>query len=359
MQGFQTMAWHTAPRERRSGFTLIELLVVMAIIGILVALLLPAVQSARESARRTQCLNNIKQLGLAAANYLSSSRSYPSGWIENVPLLFPNNPPPIPPPSPSAPPLGNYPFTETQKVTVLQTTGTGALVKMPAQTIPAGTQWSVNPLWGWQALMLPQMDASTTGINYTLPKNDPTNLPAIQLVISSYVCPSASLAKSRPGGMGYSNYRGATGTTGTNGTMYWNSSVSDRDIKDGASKTIMFGETQFGFWSDPMSCCARVPDAINNPNDAISGTTPPVLSRPLFEWVSSSGGAPTWQPPTPPTADQYGGTYYIFGFGSWHDEVAHFSMCDGSGRAISKSINPQVLAALATRDGSERVSDDY
>src|SRR5262245_32985079 len=68
-------------RPRVGGFTLIELLVVMAIIAILAALLLPAVQAAREAARRSQCLNNIRQINLAAQNYLSSNRSYPSGWI--------------------------------------------------------------------------------------------------------------------------------------------------------------------------------------------------------------------------------------------------------------------------------------
>src|SRR6266571_149648 len=63
----------TATFHRRRGFTLIELLVVIAIIAVLIALLLPAVQAAREAARRAQCVNNLKQIGLAVANYLSSN----------------------------------------------------------------------------------------------------------------------------------------------------------------------------------------------------------------------------------------------------------------------------------------------
>jgi prepilin-type N-terminal cleavage/methylation domain-containing protein len=83
-------ARHRSPHHLRApgrdgqaplGFTLIELLVVMAITAILAALLLPAVQATREASCRTQCLNNIRQIGMAAANYLGSSRSYPSGWI--------------------------------------------------------------------------------------------------------------------------------------------------------------------------------------------------------------------------------------------------------------------------------------
>src|SRR3954452_9320929 len=72
-----------ANRSRQRGFTLVELLVVIAIIGILVALLLPAIQAAREAARRTQCVNKEKQLGLAFLNYESAKKQLPLAYTPN------------------------------------------------------------------------------------------------------------------------------------------------------------------------------------------------------------------------------------------------------------------------------------
>jgi len=324
-----------APRHTaRRGFTLIELLVVMAIIAMLVALLLPAVQAARESARRTQCLNNMKQLGLAAHNYLSSHRSFPSGWICHDPDPTDD----VTECQLSAPSVGpmSVQLNEDQKFKLYDNT----VVSYGPSNPTNGTTMLISSLWGWHSMILPQMGASTANVNFKLPKSNANNILAAQTVLSSFVCPSAAYATNRPGGFAYTSYRGCTGTTSSNGTMYLNSAVSDRTVRDGTTTTILFGESQFGLWADALACCARVPVASDN--------------RPPMDWMTAqtggSGGG---------GSGGGNGFYFILGFGSWHEDVALFTMVDGSSRPISKSINLQILNSLATRDGNERVSDDF
>jgi prepilin-type N-terminal cleavage/methylation domain-containing protein/prepilin-type processing-associated H-X9-DG protein len=134
-------------RPSSRGFTLIELLVVIAIIGLLVALLLPAVQGAREAARRAQCSNNLKQIGLALHNYHGSKLCFPPGYTD-----------------------GN--------------------------TVAASNAMSdVGPGWGWAAYILPYLDETNTWsqINFGVAVGTGTNTTVSQQALPMYQCPSDPL----------------------------------------------------------------------------------------------------------------------------------------------------------------------
>ncbi len=199
----------SAPRSRgRPAFTLIELLVVIAIIGVLVALLLPAVQSAREAARRAQCSNNLKQIGLALHGYHDSYRTFPAGgWIPSA--AFPKN----------------------------------ARMNM-----------------GWAAAILPGLEqrALYDALNFGHPYQDAANSTAGHTVLSVYLCPSeprTSLwhrATGDPFDYADADYGGMYGPRGLRGpgdvnspprgAMIFNQCLSLAEIRDGTSQTIQVGE---------------------------------------------------------------------------------------------------------------------
>ena len=325
-------------RRTGRGFTLIELLVVIAIIGVLAALLLPAIQRAREAARRTECINYIRQIELASHNYLDSHRCFPSGFLEGDPVFAQCDYPiefgtsiqiPIAPPLNSPTPTPGTP--------------------PPEQFL---NDWALSPYWGWHSLLLPQMDQVTVDVNFNFPKNDPYNWDRIKTPIEPYVCPSMGyMDSSRPSGLGWTSYRGCMGWWPTetdidddgnpipapprnNGIFFKNSAVGDHDIVDGFTNTIMFGETPFGFWGDSYSCCARARD-----------------DQPNFDAY--------WTAPNDPACPTDTPDMQFFGFGGPHEGLCVFAFADGHAQTVSKNIDTDLFRALCTRNGRENISQTY
>ena len=158
-------------RRSHAGFTLIELLVVVAIIGILVSLLMPAVQSAREAARRTQCKNNMRQLGLAALNFESAQRQMPTSGEGTD-------------------------YTTTQD---------------PGKTTATPPPFTTFALYSFYTAILPYAEETTLSLqyDYTHVYNDgnaPVNQQVARTLIPWFLCPSNSIANADPYGFGTTDY---------------------------------------------------------------------------------------------------------------------------------------------------------
>jgi prepilin-type N-terminal cleavage/methylation domain-containing protein len=317
------------PRQNRQGFTLVELLVVMAIIGILVGLLLPAVQKVREAANRVSCQNNLKQIGLALHNYHDTLRSFPAGYIYALP-------------------------SSKNADRILHRPPPGAFTEPNA------------PGWGWAALLLPfvEQDPLAKQIDYTLPVESSTNLTARMTLLKVYTCPSDRStgvftvltrvnlpladaatnsyaacfgAQNAPGGPQPDHYTG-------DGVFYRNSAVRIADILDGTSYTLAIGERGAFATQTPWA-------GVMTGGTARTTTGAPVYST-IVEPAPVMALAYCKRPLNSPLSEPYD-------FFSPH-EIINFAFADGSVHAIKLSTDPAVLMALATRNGKEVLSaSDY
>jgi prepilin-type N-terminal cleavage/methylation domain-containing protein/prepilin-type processing-associated H-X9-DG protein len=321
----------------RRGFTLVELLVVIAIIGILVALLLPAIQAAREAARRAQCANNLKQIGLAVQNYHDSRRELPPmrvwdgdrTWLVLI-----------------------LPYLEEQTVASLWDYNLGCFYDQTYQFRTSIISSYYCPSMPHESRILIQQDDPNDGHSH--PRTEPNIGGGWQGSISDYRAVGGSTCalhgydingnfqKKMYSEAKENNYaclndgpipqpRSVIKTTGAapsknnRGIVSWTAITSLKSITDGTSKTLLGGE---------------VGRRESERTHAFNGDFYP------WWWVGEL--EPFCQKCTL-NKDEGGDT----GFGSAHNGVVNFVMCDGSVQAISKDISLPVLDSMATRAGND------
>jgi prepilin-type N-terminal cleavage/methylation domain-containing protein len=290
----------------RPGFTLVELLVVIAIIGILIALLLPAVQACREAGRRIHCTNNLAQLGLAVQNYESAHGCLPPGVLE-----------------PSGP------------------------IRSEAQG------YHVN----WLVHLLPQLELENAHdhIDFSVGVYELKNAPVRQWASKVFVCPSDSAAPL----VGATNYAGchhdleAPIDSGQNGVFFRNSGVRYRDIRDGSSQTILLGEkligaADLGWLSGTRATLRNTGSALNASSVSATGLLTQV-GESTNDWVQAVVPQPGDGLPLA-NADA---ALVVGGFESRHPAVVIFVFVDGSVHNLSAGLGTGVLQQLGHRSDGQ------
>jgi prepilin-type N-terminal cleavage/methylation domain-containing protein/prepilin-type processing-associated H-X9-DG protein len=303
-------------RAIRRGFTLIELLVVVAIIGILVGLLLPAVQKVRESANRVKCQNNLHQIGLALHNYHDTRGSFPAGYVCQ----------PVNPTDPTRTSPGwswgalLLPFLDQDPLANL-------LIAAPSvgNPGPAATTVRTNEV----SLLVCPSDRNT-GVFTILDQNGAAQA---QAATNSY---AASFGGNAPGGgiieIGDQPDNG-------NGLFFRNSRLTFADILDGTSTTLAIGERAALFTQTPWAGAVDGGTTRATPGAPTSSSS--VETAPTQTLAHS--GSHTLNAPDADPDD----------FFSPHTGVAMFLFADGSVRPVRIGISLTLLQALSTRAGGE------
>ncbi len=322
--------------RHRPAFTLIELLVVIAIIAVLIALLLPAVQAAREAGRRSQCVNNLKQFGLALHNYHDTNGSFPIGQLLNV--------------------------------------ATGATNNISAQT-----------------RLLPFMEQGplANSINFNFTSTNAANSTGLATNVNTFLCPSDPQTQ-LPAGWAGINYRvnygtsivnayGAEDTAGAdtalpppNGMFFLDNIIKVASVTDGLSNTAAFSEHVKGDYSNAVS--TEMSDTYEpgtypaTPDQAYQDCLA-VNIRDLTKQGNSNAGAPWMSDGHTPTRYYHGSPPNARSCmfppqristtaNSRHPGGVNVGMADGSVRFFKTTINLVPWRAVGTRNGGEVVSAD-
>ncbi len=328
---------------RHRAFTLVELLVVIAIIGILIALLLPAVQAAREAARRSQCTNNLMQIGIALNNYTGAHAVLPPGVVN----------PKGPIQSPTMADLG-VDFSDDSAMESMYGMDAGmAGGMMPGEAVEEG-QLARRPNEyhiGWLVQILPFVEQSTVfrHVDFKVGAYHRNNDPVRTITIETFRCPSDSYAWRGSNASSPSSYAGchhdseAPIDADNNGVFFLNSRVAISDVTDGSSHTIFAGEKVID--DGEVSWMLGTRDTLRN-----TGSLPNV-SRPN-RW---GGGQPVLPPEPPPAGPQLA----VGGYSSYHPGGGNYLFGDGSVRFISETVDPLLYQRLGHRNDGQLVQNDY
>jgi prepilin-type N-terminal cleavage/methylation domain-containing protein/prepilin-type processing-associated H-X9-DG protein len=319
-----TIAGFVAPSGSRRAFTVVELLVVIAIIGVLVALLLPAVQAAREAARRSACSNNLRQVGLALQNHHAALERFPPGRGAPSPRIF----------SPHAYLLA---FLEQNSISTA--------IDLEDAPAPFSTP-----------------TATYDGMH---------NRAAAMSLVAAFICPSDPVQGRVPGSdYGATSYAGCAGSgasvgtlTEADGVFFLGSAVQIKDITDGTSNTAAFSERPLGPGPPPEAGAPNLMlefPVATDPTEAacLSASGGSWNAERGAKWIVGNYGNTLYNhalPPNPETWDCMNATQQKgrMAARSHHPGGAHVLYCDGSATTVGDDVELAAWQAVATRAGSE------
>lgn len=324
-------------RTDRRGFTLVELLVVIAIIGILVSLLLPAVQAAREAARRMQCQNNLKQVALAMHNYHDVYKKLPGGvgaygccwgtWqVRTLPFLEQQNL------------SGLYRNSDGNDATGPRYGGNPNITLVTSKRIPTLTCPSDTPN---APIGNPRVTSHNYGVNYGNTSFFQTTLNGIPFLGAPFHCYTGSTSDDGP----------VNATQARTWTRIYGKPVALAELTDGTSSTLMLAEViqgkrndlrGFSWWGGASGFVTYLAPNSREPDVVTGGNCLSLVA----------GNPPCVRPSTPSRPRMMGAR-------SRHPGGVQVAFCDGHVTFISNTIDYNVWQSLGTSMGSEPISGDY